>query len=227
MGEVTVTPVRKRRLPHVFGTDDRLLPYSGATARGTQLLAQLVAMDDENGGKRWLTSSGHASAHQHHQLVPGNADDKEEGLGGSPFGGEEGGPELVAGLAAGTDGRRAKGRVRGLAWIRSSVGGSTAEQATRGTKTKGKAKGKTKGGKGGAGTGGHEGRGKTGGSSSKEGAFGPSASAFSADFSGVAYVKKRVISREGEACLLQLPLSPCIAHLNRASLYYLWLVTHR
>ena len=39
IGEVVVNPVRKRRLPHVFGSDDRLLPYSSATARGTALLA--------------------------------------------------------------------------------------------------------------------------------------------------------------------------------------------
>ena len=40
LGEHHLDPVRKRRLPHCFGTDDRLLAYSTHLARGAALIAQ-------------------------------------------------------------------------------------------------------------------------------------------------------------------------------------------
>jgi len=43
-----VNPTRKLRLPHVFGTDNRLLPYSSATARGTLLIQQFPLLQDRS-----------------------------------------------------------------------------------------------------------------------------------------------------------------------------------
>ena len=79
-----MNPARKLRLPHVFGTDNRLLPYSTASARGTLLIQQFPMHNDRNSSSSSTNHHGHhphdhygddngGHGHQHNSLLQGLA----------------------------------------------------------------------------------------------------------------------------------------------------------